>query len=154
MSLIFLLTAIVITVVDFSCRNKELSEKAKKRIEKMKRDMKYNPLIRYLLLNSLNFNFSAICVFMHANSRIESKVFAALCIILMNVCPLVLSFILYKANNVLQDKKRKNQIGTLYEGRNVEAERKHRVWLFPLVFFYRRTIFIVGTILFFDRPAL
>ena len=78
MSLIFLLTAIMIALVDLCCRNKELSDKAKKRIEKMKREMKYNPLIRYMLLNSLNFNFSAICVFMHADSKIESKVFAAL----------------------------------------------------------------------------
>ena len=101
MSLIFLITAIMVALVDICCRNKELSDKAKKRIEKMKREMKYNPLIRYMLLNSLNFNFSAICVFMHADSKTESKVFAALQLILINVCPLVLSLILYKKNNEL-----------------------------------------------------
>ena len=42
----------------------------------------------------------------------------------------------------------------MYDGKNVESERKHRAWTFPLVFFYRRMIFCVGTVLLFDKPAL
>ena len=45
------------------------------------------------------------------------------------------------------------RIGTLYDGKNVEADRKHKVWSYPLVYFYRRTLFILGTVLLFDYPA-
>ena len=45
-------------------------------------------------------------------------------------------------------------MGTLYEGKNVESERKHRVWSYPLVFFYRRSFFAVCTVTLFDYPAL
>ena len=45
-------------------------------------------------------------------------------------------------------------MGTLYEGKNVSSGRKHRAWLYPLIYFYRRTIFIVGTVFIFDYPAM
>ena len=75
-------------------------------------------------------------------------------LILINVCPLVLSRILYKNNSDLEDKETESKIGTLYEGKNVEAKRKHRAWVFPLVFFGRRLVFILGTVALFDYPSI
>ena len=42
----------------------------------------------------------------------------------------------------------------MYEGKNVEAERNHQVWSFPLVYFYRRTFFVLGTVFLFDYPSI
>ena len=75
-------------------------------------------------------------------------------LILINLCPLVLSRILYKNNNVLKEQETKNKIGALYEGKNVESKRKHRAWVFPLVFFGRRLVFILGTVVLFDYPSI
>ena len=114
----------------------------------------WNPVIRYLLLNSLKINYSAACVFKHTDAGAWSQFVAVLMLVGINVCPLILSRILYKNNGVLEDKEKVSKIGTLYEGKNVPADRKHRVWIYPLVFFFRRSLFIVGTLVLFDYPAL
>ena len=36
----------------------------------------------------------------------------------------------------------------------MEAKRKHRAWVFPLVFFGRRLVFILGTVALFDYPSI
>ena len=152
MSVIFLLILIVAVVVYISCRNKPLSEKNRERVKTLKRKLLYNPVIRYFLLNSLKFNYSALCVFKQADAGAGSYFVAVLLLILINICPLVLSRILYKNNSHLEDKETEIKIGTLYEGKNVEPKRKHRAWVFPLVFFGRRFLFIVGTVALFDYP--
>ena len=114
----------------------------------------WNPVIRYLLLNSLKINYSAACVFKHTDAGAWSQFVAVLMLVGINVCPLILARILYKNNGVLEDKEKVSKIGTLYEGKNVPADRKHRVWIYPLVFFFRRSLFIVGTLVLFDYPAL
>ena len=114
----------------------------------------WNPVIRYLLLNSLKINYSAACVFKHTDAGAWSQFVAVLMLVGINVCPLILARILYKNNGVLEDKDKVSKIGTLYEGKNVPADRKHRVWIYPLVFFFRRSLFIVGTLVLFDYPAL
>ena len=63
LSLLFFLVLIVIVVIIMCCRKKEWSEKNKERIEGLKRKIKYNPILRYFLLNSIKFNYSALCVF-------------------------------------------------------------------------------------------
>ena len=88
----------------------------------MKRKLKYNPVIRYLLLNSLKFNYSAFCVFKQADAGAGSVFVAILLLLFINICPLVLSRILYKNNNELKEKETEDKIGTLYEGKNVERK--------------------------------
>ena len=152
MTVLFLLILIVSIAIILSCRNSPLNEKNRERVKNLKRKLQYNPVIRYFLLNSLKFNYSALCVFKKANAGVGSYFGAILLLLLINICPLVLSRILYKNNSKLKDKEIENKIGTLYEGKNVESKRKHRAWVFPLVFFGRRLMFIVGTIAFFDYP--
>ena len=154
LSLLFFLALIVIAVIIVCCKKKEWSEKNQERIENLKRKIKYNPVIRYFLLNSIKFNYSALCVLKQSNAGVWSQVTAVLMLGFINLCPLVLSAILYKRNDELQDKERISMMGTLYEGKNVESQRKHRVWSYPLVFFYRRLIFAVCTVTLFDYPSI
>ena len=120
MTVLFLLILFVCTVVFLSCRNKPLSEKNRERVNSLKRKLQYSPVIRYFLLNSLKFNYSALCVFKQADAGAGSYFVAVLLLLLINICPLVLSRILYKNNNNLKEKDTENKIGTLYEGKNVE----------------------------------
>ena len=119
----------------------------------LKRKLQYNPVIRYLLLNSLKFTYSALCVFKQADAGAGSVFVAILLLLLVSLSPLVLSRILYKHNNELKETETENKIGTLYEGKNVESKRKHRAWVFPLVFFGRRLVFVVCTVALFDYPS-
>ena len=153
MLLIFVLILLVIALIVVCCKNRNLSEKNKKRIKDAKRKVMWNPVIRYLFLNSLKINYSAACVFKHTDAGAWSQFVAVLMLVGINVCPLILSRILFKNNGVLEDKEKISKFGTLYEGRNVPADRKHRVWIFPLVFFFRRSLFIIGTLVLFDYPA-
>lgn len=153
-SVLFLLVCIMVIVIVFSCRNKPLSEKNRERVKTLKSKLQYNPVIRYLLLNSLKFNYSALCVFKQTDAGVGSVFLAILLLLFINICPLIFSRILYKNHDKLKETEIENKIGTLYEGRNVETKRKHRAWVFPLVFFGRRLVFIVFTVALFDYPSL
>ena len=86
----------------------------------MKKKVRYNPIIRYLLLNSLKFNFSAFSVIKKYNeSSVGSIVVAVLILVIINVTPIFLSRILYKNSRTLDIKEQHEKIGTLYLGRNV-----------------------------------
>ena len=108
LSLLFLLIVILITIIVVCCKMRKLSEKSKERVENLKRKIMYNPLIRYLMLNSLKFNYSAMCVFKHANSGAGSYFVAALMLILINSCPIIFTAVLFKKNNDLTSLDRVN----------------------------------------------
>ena len=101
MSLIFLIIVIVITIIVACCKRSKLSEKNKERVENLKRKIMYNPLIRYVMLNSLKFNYSALCVFKHADSDAGSYFIAAVMLILINSCPIIFTVVLFRKNNDL-----------------------------------------------------
>ena len=43
----------------------------------------------------------------------------------------------------------------MYSGRNVSPKRgRHLAWVGPLVFFYRRTLFIIATVFILEQPAI
>ena len=103
MSALFLLILVVGVVIFLSCRNRPLSEKNRERVNNLKRKLQYNPVIRYLLLNSLKFNYSALCVFKQADAGVGSQLVAILLLLLINLCPLALSRILYKNSQDLKE---------------------------------------------------
>ena len=72
MSVLFMLILTVGVGIILSCRNKTLSEKNRERVKTLKRKLQYNPVIRYFLLNSLKFNYSALCVFKQADAEAGS----------------------------------------------------------------------------------
>ena len=52
-----------------------------------------------------------------------------------------------------KDEKVRN-FGSLYDNKKVNKEKKHRVWAYPLAFFYRRTVFALITVYLFDSPSM
>ena len=45
------------------CKRIDLSEKNKARVQKVKQMIYFNPIIRFLILNTLKLNFNALLVF-------------------------------------------------------------------------------------------
>ena len=45
-------------------------------------------------------------------------------------------------------------IGAIYEGKNVHGVTDHYVWLYPFIFFWRRTLYVVITVYLFEWPSL
>lgn len=44
--------------------------------------------------------------------------------------------------------------GIMYQGKDVNEERDHYIFMYPLAFFYRRTFFIVVTVFLFEWPYM
>ena len=67
--------------------------------------------------------------------------------------PFVLTCLIYRKRNMLDEQQTIKSIGSIYEGKNVK-KRDHKAFLFPILFFWRRTCFVVVTVLLFDFPVL
>ena len=106
MTLLFLLTIILVVFIVLCCNYRDISLKNRQRIKTLKQKFKYNPMIRYALLNALNLNWITLCVFMHEKSKMESKVVAALISILINICcPLLLAKFLHLKGKELEEEE-------------------------------------------------
>ena len=68
--------------------------------------------------------------------------------------PLNYARIMYKNRTKLDTEEKIRTIGSLYDTRNVRSDQDHRVWTYPIVFFYRRSLFAYITIYLFDRPDM
>ena len=101
MSILFFVVVLCIVLIAACCRDR--IDKCKERIQTLKRKVKYNPLIRYLLLNSLKFNYSAMCVLFvkHDEADIWSKLSASLMLLFINACPILLMYVLRKHDKEL-----------------------------------------------------
>ena len=73
-----------------------LSLKSKERIKWLKDKVFYNPLIRYSLLNAMNYNMAAMTVFVNTNGEQRQVIIAVLLLIVNNVLPIVYARILIK----------------------------------------------------------
>lgn len=150
--LTFIVLIIVICVV--ISRAMSSSEKCRMRVEKLKLKVFHNPIIRYLILNSIKLNTAAILSLKAA--IIEDLKQMPVPITLMAVItltPVVLSVVAYRRRKSLGEDKVRRSIGSIYEGKNVERD-DHKVYLFPLLFFWRRTCFVIVTVFLFAHPAL
>ena len=106
-----------------------------------------------MLLNSLKLNLSALVVFSAPDSNAGNILLAVLTLITVNIAPVICCIVLWRNRDKLQEEDNQKSFGTLLAGRNTK-ESDHRIMLYPLAFFFRRTIFIVVTVLMFDYPAL
>ena len=75
-------------------------------------------------------------------------------ILVINLLAIILSVKLSMIRNNLDDKNVKLKFGTLYQGKIVSPQRSRWIFLDPLVFIYRRTIFAVATVYLFEKPAM
>ena len=73
-----------------------LSLKSKERIKWLKDKVFYNPLIRYSLLNAMNYNMAAMTAFVNNNGEQRQVIIAILLLIVNNVLPIVYARILIK----------------------------------------------------------
>ena len=124
------------------------------RLKKLKQKVFYNPTIRFLILNFLKLNFASTVILAASLQRSRTEfIFAIFTFVSLNSMPILFFCILRRHQDTLTDEDKINSFGTLYAGRNVTNEA-HKVHFLPLAFFYRRTIFVLVTVHFFDHPGL
>ena len=68
----------------------------------------------------------------------------------MIATPIIMSKILYAKRDSLSNEDTINTYGTLYVGKNIEEPSRNYVWVYPLTFFFRRTIFMIVTVFLFE----
>ena len=80
-------------------------------------------------------------------------------LIVLNLLPLLFAKILHRNQETLNSEDTLAKYGTLYEGLNLKETKdsppkKRAIWLNPLFFMFRRSLFIVLSVLLFDYPVL
>ena len=78
---------------------------------------------------------------------------------MLNLLPLLFAKLLHKNKETLSSEETRAKIGTLYEGLNLEETKdrypkKRQIWVHPLMFMFRRTIFIAISVLLFNYPSM
>ena len=80
-------------------------------------------------------------------------------LIVLNLLPFLFAKVLHKNRETLESEATIAKYGTLYEGMSVKETldsppRQRHIWIQPLIFMFRRTLFIVLTVLLFDYPVI
>ena len=131
-----------------------ISEEGRERIKKLKRMVFFNPIIRYLVLNSLKLNMAGLVPFKMASGASASEIMTAMSIVLVvNGAPILFYLALRRHHLALQEDDNKASFGALYKGKNVH-DKNHRVWFYVLLFFWRRTLFVAASVFLFDYPLM
>ena len=120
----------------------------------MKTKVFWNPIVRYLVLNSMKLSMSALVV-MYATEKGAGDIATSIGLLtLLNGAPFVFMFALRSNKKTLAEQETIKSIGAIYAGKNVESKQDHYLWLYPMVFFWRRTFYIVITVYLFDWPGV
>ena len=119
----------------------------------MKKKVFWNPIVRYLAINALKLNISAILVFNAASKSIQDVVISACILAIFNGAPIVYYFALKKNKDTLSSKDTIKEIGAIYTGLNVTSTNQ-RAYIYPVAFFWRRCLFALITIYLFDYPHM
>mmetsp|Transcript_21882 Transcript_21882/g.29288 ORF Transcript_21882/g.29288 Transcript_21882/m.29288 type:complete len:170 (+) Transcript_21882:728-1237(+) len=122
----------------------------------MKRKVFFNPIIRYLILNSLKLNMTGLIALKAAGVggiSVADIISAAGILALINGAPLVFVCVLKKNKKRLGEDESRLSYGAVYNGKNVSDDNQH-AWLYPMAFFWRRCGFIAATIFLFDYPLM
>ena len=117
---------------------------------KLEDQLFYNPVIRLTFLSGLKTNMTTALVFKLLRDETAQIIAASLIFAIFNLIPLLYARILFKHRTELESEDKIRKFGSLYDNKNVKSDRDHRVWGFPLNFFYRRTAFALITIFLFD----
>ena len=149
----FLLLIILVIVVVVIARRAKSSSKVQERLKKLKYAVFYNPIIRYLVLNSLKLNMSAIVVLRSSDRSMLSFAFAIATLAILNGLPFVYYIILNRNHDELTKEENRKSYGALYAGKNVSRD-DHRAQFYPMLFFWRRALFISATVYMFSYPLM
>ena len=116
----------------------------------------YNPMIRFAFLSALKFNMTCLVVFKKESSS-ASEIFIAVVLFIgiAIVVPATLIRIINKNKEILDLEKIVKTYGTTYMGRRViNSLDERKVWIYPAIFFMRRTLFIIATVFLFEKPNM
>ena len=154
-SVIAVAFVIIVVLLVYICKKVNLSEKNQARLAKLKRSLFFNPFIRYLQLNALKLNLSAmLTIKSFSSTSTTSKIVSIVTLVTINTIPVIFSRFVYKNRQTLQEENTSKKYGTIYAGKNVDADKDHKVWLYPLFFFFRRLIFIIATVFLIKYPSI
>ena len=139
---IFICLILLVLLLIFLCRRCN-SEKFDQKAKMLRQKFFFNPLIRYVMLNSLKLNMVALVV---VTKQVQDFALAVTLLVTINIAPIVFYFILKRNADRLANDEVRKEIGTLYIGRDVDNRGYQVRWL-PLMFFSRRSLFICTTVL-------
>ena len=113
-------------------------------------------------MNVLKWNLIALTAFTTLKSGETLEIVIAVVMYVgINCLPIFYVWLLYTKVVVLKEEQTVKKIGTLYDGLQIHAlpvaDRQsdfNKVWNYPAVFMYRRSLFIVITVALFDYPQL
>ena len=143
---------VLITVVIIVKRSRA-SPKCNERVKKLKRFVFFNPIIRYLVLNSLKLNMSGIIVFKKMGGDTMDKAVAIAILTLVNGAPIIFYISVERWKDTLESEEVKKSFGSIYKGKNLRHD-DHYAGAYPIQFFWRRALFIAVTVFLFDYPLM
>eukprot|EP00353_Schmidingerella_taraikaensis_P000698 CAMPEP_0185592168 /NCGR_PEP_ID=MMETSP0434-20130131/67024_1 /TAXON_ID=626734 ORGANISM="Favella taraikaensis, Strain Fe Narragansett Bay" /NCGR_SAMPLE_ID=MMETSP0434 /ASSEMBLY_ACC=CAM_ASM_000379 /LENGTH=200 /DNA_ID=CAMNT_0028217763 /DNA_START=98 /DNA_END=700 /DNA_ORIENTATION=- len=141
-------------IIVFIARRIKLTDERKKKIKNLRTKVFWNPIVRYLFLNSLKLNMLAVVVFKVAEKAIGDVAPAIAILAVLNGAPLVFYIALRRNKDSLDTETTKNSIGSIYAGKNLASEGRNALVYHPWAFFLRRLIFVVITVFKFDQPQI
>ena len=73
--------------------------------------------------------------------------------IVVNLAPVVFYFAVKRNEQRLSDVDTQKVIGSIYMGKNID-KIGHYAGLYPMAFFWRRTLFVIITVFLFEWPTM
>ena len=102
----------------------------------------------------MKLSMSAIVV-LFATEKAAGDVITSLgLLLLLNGAPFAFMYAMRLRKNSLSKEETIKSIGSIYAGKNIKSRSDQCLWLYPMIFFWRRTIYIVITVYLFDWPGL
>ena len=120
-TMIFVAIVLVIVIIIFIARRVELSDKRKAQVKNLKTKVFWNPIVRYLQLNSMKLYMSSI-VAMNVASKSTADLGSSIAILTLLICtPLVFWVTLSRNKDSLTSSSTKKEISAIYVGKNVTS---------------------------------
>lgn len=121
-TIIFVVIVLVIVIIVFIARRVKLSEKRKTQIKNLKTKVFWNPIIRYLQLNSMKLYISSIVALNVGQKGIADLASSIAILALLNFTPLVFCVTLSRNRYSLTSQSTKKEISAIYVGKNVTSD--------------------------------
>ena len=146
LSIIFVLVILVVLLLT-RCKNK-----CHNCVILIKRKVLYNPIIRYIILNSLKLTVASFVALKAWNTATDIAISIGL-IAIIAIAALTFFCLLKTNHENLKDSELVGKIGTLYQNNNVHFST-HKTHYFPLSFFVRRFAFASVTVYMLEKPQI
>ena len=104
-------------------------------------------------------NMTAVVALVGLNKEASQMAISIIMLIVLNLLPFLFAKVLHRNRETLVSEVSLAKYGTLYEGLNLKetqdtTPKKRKIWLHPLIFMFRRSLFIVLSVLLFDHPVI